>query len=147
MLFAVQTEQNDDLRARDGALLALLIYAGLRVQEICDLQLRDLDLAGGTVTVRSVKPGKLRRVPLHPRAMSLLAHYIERVRCPRGLPPIGSEAERELLMARMDKQQPRHPFEPGMTQRVIQRTVERLGWVAAEHLRAAADREEIAEDA
>src|SRR5260221_8891748 len=38
LLFAAQAEPNAFLRARDGALLALLIFAGLRVQEICDLQ-------------------------------------------------------------------------------------------------------------
>ena len=59
---AAHSEQNAVLRARDEALLALLIYAGLRVQEVCDMQLRDLDLEGGTLTVRSGKAGKARRV-------------------------------------------------------------------------------------
>jgi site-specific recombinase XerD len=43
------------LRLRDQALLALLAYTGLRSQEACDLQLRDVDLSGGTVTVRRGK--------------------------------------------------------------------------------------------
>jgi integrase len=65
LLRAAHCEQNAVLRARDEALLALLIYAGLRVQEVCDMQLRDLDLEGGTLTVRSGKAGKARRIPLH----------------------------------------------------------------------------------
>ncbi|TMC99989.1 MAG: hypothetical protein E6J11_06280 [Chloroflexi bacterium] len=64
------------LRARDEALLALLIYAGLRVQEACDLQLRDLDVGSGTVTVRSGKAGKARRVPLHSYAERMLRRYV-----------------------------------------------------------------------
>src|SRR5258708_3117397 len=40
LLRATRMEQNAILRARNEALLALLIYAGLRVQEACDLQLR-----------------------------------------------------------------------------------------------------------
>jgi len=69
-------EQNAILRARDEALLALLVYAGLRVQEVCDLQLRDLDLGSGTVTVRSGKAGKARRVPLHSDAERMLRRYV-----------------------------------------------------------------------
>ena len=58
LLCVARAEQNGILRARDEALLALLIYAGLRVQEACDLQLRDLDVGSGTVTVRSGKAGR-----------------------------------------------------------------------------------------
>ncbi len=68
LLRAARAEQNAILRARDEVLLALLISTGLRVQEACDLQLRDLDLGGGTITIWSGKPGKARRVPLHPDA-------------------------------------------------------------------------------
>jgi site-specific recombinase XerC len=53
LLRVVRAEQNAILRTRDEALLALLIYAGLQVQEACDLQLRDLDVGSGTITVRS----------------------------------------------------------------------------------------------
>jgi len=55
LLRVVRAEQHSLLRARNEALLALLVYTGLRVQEACDLQLRDLDQGGGTVTVRSGK--------------------------------------------------------------------------------------------
>src|SRR5437763_8530294 len=50
LLRAAHAEQNAVLRARDEALLALFIYEGLRVQEACDIQLRDLDLGSGTLT-------------------------------------------------------------------------------------------------
>ncbi len=126
---------------RNEALLALLVYTGLRVQEACDLQLRDLDHAGGSVTVRSGKAGKARRVPLHPDAQRLLRRYLEMVRCPRGVPSIGSDQERELLLVGIDITVKGQPSRPGITQRVAQRTVQYLGQQAARQLRTEAQRE------
>ena len=127
MLRAARAEQHALLRRRNEALLALLIYTGVRVQEACDLQLRDLDLAGGTGTVRSGKAGKARRVPLHPDAQRLLRRYLESVRCPRGVPAIGSDQERELLLVGIEITVKGQPPRPGITQRVAQRTVQYLG--------------------
>jgi site-specific recombinase XerD len=141
LLRAARTEPNDTLRVRDEALLALLIYTGLRVQEICDIQLRDLDLLSGTVTVRSGKAGKARRIPLHPDAQRLLRRYLDSVRCPAGEPSIGSEQEREKLLVGIDVTRKGQPAVPGISQRVAQRTVQQLGKLAAQQLRAEAQRE------
>lgn len=140
ILRAAHTEQNATLRARDEALLALLIYAGLRVQEVCDMQLRDLDLGSGTVIVRSGKAGRARRVPLHLDAQRLLRRYLDLVRCPSGEPAIGSDQEREYLLVRVDVTKQGQPSIPGITQRVVQRTVQRLGHWAAQQLREEARR-------
>ena len=137
----VRSEQNAILRARDEALLALLIYSGLRVQEVCDIQLRDLDLGSSTLTVRSGKAGKARRVPLHQDAARLLRHYLERVRCPEGLPTLGSDQERERLLVGIAVTTKGQPTKVGITQRVAQRTVQRLGRRAAQQLRTEAQRE------
>ena len=141
LLRAARAVQRAQLRMRNEALLALLIYTGLRVQEACDLQLRDLDLAGGTVTVRSGKAGKAHRVPLHPDAQRLLRRYLEIVRCPRGVPSIGSDQERELLLVGIDMTVKGQPPRPGITQRIAQRTVQYLGQQAARQLRTEAQRE------
>ena len=138
LLRVAHAEQNAVLRARDEALLALLIYAGLRVQEACDLQLRDLDVESGTITVRSGKAGKARRVPLHPDAQRLLRRYLERVRCPAGLPAIGSDQERERLLVGIAVTTKGQPIRVGITQRVAQRTVQLLGLRAAQQLLAEA---------
>jgi integrase len=61
---------------RGEALLALLIYTGLRAQEACDVQIRDLDLEGGTLTVRHGKGGRMRRVMLNAEAIALLRRYL-----------------------------------------------------------------------
>jgi site-specific recombinase XerD len=142
LLRVARTEPHLLLRARNEALLALLIYAGLRVQEACDLQLRDLDLGGGTVTVRSGKAGKARRVPLHTDAQRLLRRYLERVRCPEGLPAIGSDQERERLLVGIAMTMKGQPMRVGITQRVAQRTMQQLGQSAAQQLRTEAQREQ-----
>ena len=141
LLRAAHAEQNAVLRARDEALLALFIYAGLRVQEACDIQLRDLDLGSGTLTVRSGKAGKARPVPLHADAQRLLRRYLESVRCPGGLPAIGSDQEREKLLVGIAVTTKGQPTKVGITQRVAQRTVQQLGRCAAQRLRAEAQRE------
>ena len=138
LLRAAGAESNATFRVRNEALLALLIYAGLRVQEACDIQLRDLDLGSGTVTIRSGKAGKARRVPLHPDAQRLLRRYLDVVRCPAGEPSIGSEQEREKLLVGIDVTRKGQPTVPGITQRVAQRTVQQLGLRAAQQLRAEA---------
>ena len=52
---------------RDKAIVYLLLYAGLRVSELCALEMSDIDLAprSGQVLVRSGKGGKARAVPLN----------------------------------------------------------------------------------
>lgn len=119
LLRVARGEKHPLLRVRNEALLALLIYVGLRVQEACDLQLRDL--GGGTVTVRSGKAGKARRVPLHPDAERLLHRYLQIVRCPEGLPTIGGDQERELLLVGIAMTTKSQPTRVGITQRVAQR--------------------------
>jgi site-specific recombinase XerD len=141
LLRAARNEDDLRLRLRDEACLALLIYTGLRVQEVCDVQVRDVDLAGGTVTVRSGKGRKARRLPLHPDAQRLLQRYLYEVRCPAGLPPIGSEQEREPLLVGMQVTARERPLVPGIKTRVVRQRIANLGHRAADQLREAAKRE------
>lgn len=141
LLRAARAEPDAIIRRRDEAALALLIYAGLRVQEACDLQLRDLDLPGLTITIRHGKAGKARRVPIHADAQRLLQRYLEEVRCPEGLSAIGSAAEREPFLARIDAACAGQPLRPGINQRLIQRMVSARARAAAERLGADAERE------
>src|SRR5260370_922495 len=119
LLRVVSAERNAIMRIRGEALLSLLTYVGLRVQEVCDLQLRDLDLEGGTVIVRSGKAGKAGRVPLHPDAQRRLGRYLDIVRCPQGLPAIGSDQEREKLGVGVALTRKRHPTRIRITHPVI----------------------------
>jgi len=142
LLRATRNERDLRLRVRDEALLALLIYAGLRVQEACDVQLRDLDLAGGTITVRSGKGGKARRLPLHRDAQRILERYLQDVGCPTGIPPLGSDQEREALLVGMHLTTVGRPLVPGIKTRVARQRIADLGKIAAAQLREAAKREQ-----
>jgi site-specific recombinase XerD len=126
---------------RDQAALALLVYAGLRIQEVCQVELRDLDLEGGTVTVRRGKGGKARRVPLHSEAHDLLHQYLEDVRCPAGLPPVGSEAEREPLLSGRRVARKGQPWQPGVQPQSLRKHLKQLGQEAARQLHAVAAHE------
>ncbi|NNJ13097.1 tyrosine-type recombinase/integrase [Chloroflexales bacterium ZM16-3] len=141
VLRAVQAEEEPYIRLRDGALLALLAYAGLRSQEACDVQLRDLDLDAGNVIVRLGKGRKTRRIPLHSDAVALLRRYLRELRCPDGLPAIGSDAEREPLLVAQDRTKVGHPLVPGMSTRLVRHRIAVLCQRAAAQLRAAAKKE------
>jgi len=141
LLRAVRNEPDLRLRLRDEAMLALLAYAGLRVQEVCDIQLRDIDLEGGTVTIRSGKGGKARRLPLHSDAQRMLRRYLKEIRCPSGFPPIGSDQERESLLVGMQITVVDRPLTPGIRARLVRQRIADLGKQAAAQLREAAKRE------
>ena len=138
ILRAVRSEKDERIRLRDEALLALLVYAGLRAQETCDVQLRDLDLDGGTVTVRCGKAGRTRRVQLHVDAIGMLSRYLKRLRIVGNAPVIGSDAEREPLIVGFDHTSAGYPMRPGINQRQVQRVVEQRANEAAERLRTEA---------
>lgn len=59
-------------------LFGLLAVTGLRISEAIGLELRDVDLRQGVLTVRKAKFGKSRLVPLHPSTQCALARYAQR---------------------------------------------------------------------
>lgn len=68
---------------RDRAILSLLLYTGLRRQELVKIGLEDIDLAQGWLRVRRGKGNKMRLVPLVPEAIAALEDWLEfRPPCP-----------------------------------------------------------------
>jgi site-specific recombinase XerD len=65
----------EEVRLRDDAVLELLYGSGLRVSELCGLDLGDLDLRSRTVTVVG-KGDRQRRVPMHERCAEALEQWI-----------------------------------------------------------------------
>jgi len=59
-------------------LFGLLCVTGLRVSEAQNLELQDVDLRAGVLTIRGAKFGKSRLVPLHASTRRVLADYIAR---------------------------------------------------------------------
>ncbi len=70
----------DLLGRRDVAMLEVLYGAGLRISELVDLDVDDVDLEGGSVLVRSGKGGKGRMVPLGRAARRAAGDYLVRSR-------------------------------------------------------------------
>ena len=73
------------LPAREGlrpwtyhCLFGLLTVTGLRLGEARNLELRDVDLKTGVLTIRSAKFGKSRLIPIHASTRRVLAAYLER---------------------------------------------------------------------
>jgi site-specific recombinase XerD len=63
---------------RDRAMLAVLLYHGLRREELCLLKVRDIHDRRGVPHLRvHGKGGKTRRVPLHPASAERLHAYLE----------------------------------------------------------------------
>jgi len=59
-------------------LFGLLSVTGLRVSEAQNLELQDVDLRAGVLTIRGAKFGKSRLVPLHASTRRVLADYMAR---------------------------------------------------------------------
>lgn len=64
-------------------MLVLAYCAGLRLGEIVRLELRDVDLSGGTIEIRDTKFFKSRRLPLSTSAIATLREYLA-ARCKAG---------------------------------------------------------------
>ena len=140
-LFRIASSQRDRIgRHRDLAWLTLLNNCGLRSKEANDLQICDVDLAGACITVQAGVGGKARRVPIDDASIRRLKKYL-RVRCPAGVPPGGSDAERELFLIgrRVDKSG--QPWEPGMSTAAQRKRLAELRQEAIEKIREQAKRE------
>ena len=63
---------------RDRAVLAMLLYHGLRRDELCRLRFADISTREGVVHLRvEGKRGKVRYIPAHPAALALTAAWLE----------------------------------------------------------------------
>lgn len=63
---------------RDRAMLAVLLYHGLRASELCGLRVGDLEERRGIRTlVVHGKGSKLRYIPAHPQALASIADYLQ----------------------------------------------------------------------
>ena len=77
-LLLEQPECVDAKGYRDRAMLELLYATGMRVTELIDLNIGDVNLAAGMVRCES--RGKERFIPMYPAAIKALSDYIELVR-------------------------------------------------------------------
>ncbi|MEW6752836.1 MAG: tyrosine-type recombinase/integrase [Candidatus Latescibacterota bacterium] len=90
-------------RARDYAILQLLLQAGLRVGEAVSLKVADITLyeRSGVVRVRFGKGGKEREVPLNISARRALRAYLDTRPGPEPEEPLFLSQQRRPMSARM----------------------------------------------
>lgn len=81
---------------RDTAVLELLYAAGLRVSELCGLDVDGVDLEARTVTVLG-KGGRERRLPIHDKCVNALERWIQEEREAM----VGSNSPRQALFYNM----------------------------------------------
>ena len=77
-------------RATYATLVGLLSVTGMRLGEVINLDLGDIDPVAGTLLIRNAKFGKTRQVMAHPSTIAALAHY-QQLR-DQGDPPAKTEA-------------------------------------------------------
>ena len=79
LLNAAQTDSAQRQALRDQAIVAMMAYAGLRVDEVCELELGDIHISErkGKVVIRNGKGGKKREVPLNPEVRRVLKLWLE----------------------------------------------------------------------
>lgn len=86
VLQATQSGERDDLL--DRVWFYLLSEAGLRISEVCDLRLGDIDLAAQRLIVRQGKENRDRTVPVSPTLLVALRTYL----------PLRGQAQTEHLL-------------------------------------------------
>ena len=62
---------------RDYALLQVLLQTGVRVSELCELEISDVDFAGNELLIRFGKGQKQRRIPIAKKAVVALKHWLK----------------------------------------------------------------------
>ena len=67
-------------KKRNKVMLGLIIWQALRRCELVSLEVKDLDLAKGQLTIRATKRTNQRVLNLHPRQLLDLQNYLLRVR-------------------------------------------------------------------
>lgn len=77
-LLLEQPNSSDLKGCRDKAMLELLYATGIRVSELINLNISDINLKSGFINCKNEK--KERTIPLYPAAVSALSVYINRVR-------------------------------------------------------------------
>jgi integrase/recombinase XerD len=78
LLEAAWTRHDDQPRGTYYCLFGLLAVSGLRVGEAIGLQVHDVDLTQGILSIRNTKFGKSRLVPVHWSTVKKLREYKER---------------------------------------------------------------------
>ncbi|WBW97311.1 tyrosine-type recombinase/integrase [Oceanirhabdus sp. W0125-5] len=73
ILFYIQNQKK--VRLRDRMIIQILMFIGVRVSELCDIKIKNIDFLTGHLKVIG-KGGKLREVPLKPEVVESIKEYL-----------------------------------------------------------------------
>lgn len=73
MLFYIQNQ--DKVSCRDRMIILLLMYTGVRVSELCNIKIKNIDFLTGQLKVLG-KGGKIREVPLKAEVVEVIKEYL-----------------------------------------------------------------------
>jgi len=83
---------------RDRVAMGLTLYLGLRVKELCDLKLSDIEPDSKQITVQAVKGGRKRSYPdLEDRLWHRLSLYLRKAKIEDRLFPITTQAAKNVF--------------------------------------------------
>lgn len=122
-LDASGSSADDPEGLRDAAVMELLYAAGLRVSELCGLNMADLSASLDTVTVMG-KGGKQRRVPIGAPATAALRGWLDLGR-PEWITPASGEA---VFLGRQGRR-----LDPRVARRVVNRVTAATGSRVSPH--------------
>lgn len=79
LLLILRSLEHEDVwrMARDRALVAILATTGVRVSELCNMMLSDLDLTTGWISISMTKNGSPHRVPVAQSVRPYLSEWLE----------------------------------------------------------------------
>ncbi len=92
-----QPSGNDFKSCRDKAILELLYATGIKVTELVDLKVSDLNLTIGILHLHDNRHERI--IPIYPEAVKVLSHYINNVR-----PSVVYDIKEESLFTNMSGQ-------------------------------------------
>ena len=72
----LEFKRNDWLGLRDRAMLELLYSSGLRISELCSMDIYDLDMGDASLRVTG-KGGKTRELPVGKQALNAIRHWLK----------------------------------------------------------------------
>ncbi|MBU3190321.1 tyrosine-type recombinase/integrase [Clostridium bowmanii] len=74
LLFFINSEE---VTSRDRLIILLLLYTGVRVSELVNIKLKDIDLLAMNLTISWGKGGKRREIPLKGEGIEAIKEYLE----------------------------------------------------------------------
>jgi len=93
---AVAEIESKSKRMQQRAIISVLVNTGIRVQELCDLKLKDLDYESEMLTVTDGKGDKFRRVPFNRATQQAVRDYMKYRKFPDGEYVFQSERSEQM---------------------------------------------------